>query len=63
MKTLWEKEIMLVTREIVTMAIPHLMSANAFDLRQVQNLSLGKEFILTHSHTMTPFDAPGKQAI
>ena len=34
-------------------------SANAFNLDWTKDLSFGKE--LTHSHTMTPFDARGKQ--
>ena len=34
--------------------------ANAFNLDKAKILLSGKE--LSHSHTMTPFDAPGKQA-
>ena len=37
-----------------------LSSANAFNLDPFLNLLFGKG--LTHSHTMTPFDASGKQA-
>ena len=37
-----------------------LSSANALNLDQSEILSCGKE--LTRSHTITPFDAPGKQA-
>ena len=33
-----------------------LLSANSFSLEE------SKTYGLTHSHTMTPFDAPGKQA-
>ena len=37
-----------------------MSSANAFNLDQSEILSSGNG--LTHSHKMTPFDAPGKQA-
>ena len=37
-----------------------LSSAKAFSLDQSRMLSFAKE--LTHSHIMTPFDPPGKQA-
>ena len=37
-----------------------MSTENALNLDQSKILSFGKE--LTHSHTMTPFDAPGKQA-
>ena len=37
-----------------------LSSANSFNLDWPKIMSLGKGLI--HSHTMTPFDAPGKQA-
>ena len=45
---------------IVFLYTYELSSANPFNLQQSIILSFGKE--LTHSHTMTPFDAPGKQA-
>ena len=38
----------------------HLSSSNVFSLVKAKILSSGAE--LTHSHTITPFDAPGKQA-
>ena len=38
----------------------NLLSANVFNLDLLKILLSGQE--LTHSHTMTPFDAPGKQA-
>ena len=49
----------------------NLSSANAFHLVMSKILLFGKRLMtssiefrgrLTHSHTMTPFDAPGKQA-
>ena len=54
----------------------NLLSANALNLEECKILSFGKvkhltetnqghitdSFQLTHSHTMTPFEAPGKQA-
>ena len=40
--------------------ISTLSSTNDFNLDQSKILLFGK--VLTHSHTMTPFDAPGKQA-
>ena len=46
--------------EISNLTTLNLSSANAFTLVWAQILSFGKG--LTHSHTMTSFDAPGKQA-
>ena len=46
--------------KIMIVATFNLSSANAFNLDQSRILSFGKE--LNHSHTMTPFDAPGKLA-
>ena len=46
--------------EIIIVATFNMSSANALNLAQSKTLSFGKD--LTHSHTMTPFDAPGKQA-
>ena len=46
--------------ENIISAIFILLSGNAFNLVMSKILLFGEE--LTHSHTMTSFDAPGKQA-
>ena len=50
---------LLSKREFTILATCNSSSASAFNLATSKVLSFGKE--LTHSHTITPFDAPGKQ--
>ena len=57
LKTPWEKEKLLIKSNF---SFPHSVFKRLF-LHTCKNQGLfGKG--LTHSHTMTPFDAPGKQA-
>ena len=74
LKTLWKKEKKLIISIFYfscnvyypvrnfssSVLLPVLLSGAAFDSEVFEILLFGKE--LTHSHTMTPFDAPGKQA-
>ena len=43
-----------------SVSVTILSSTNASNSDYSKMLSFGK--VLTHSHTMTPFDVPGKQA-
>ena len=75
LKTLWEKEKLLVTsnfsffhnvsyhfHELFAIFMKfEIVVCKLFQFGREENLSFGKG--LTHSHTMTPFDTPGKQAI
>ena len=42
----------------------NVLPVNIFNMDYYKICSYGKALksVLTHSHTMTPFDAPGKQA-
>ena len=79
LKTLWEKEKLLLTSNFslfkmcflpVLRILPfspnlELSSANSFSLEESNIRHMGKNYFgkeLTHSHTMTPFDTPWKQA-
>ena len=47
----------------LTQFVHHINSFKPIDFgKKNGTISTGKVAILTHSHTMTPFDAPGKQA-
>ena len=49
------------TSQVVSRAFPHLQMATYRQfVASTHNMDSGEE--LTHSHTMTPFDTPGKRA-
>ena len=58
-KTFWKKDKMLVTNHF---SFSHNVFKKLGLVISVHLSSLPVAFGLTHSHTMTPFDAPGKQA-